>query len=83
MPGKSESQGIDPTYDPATQTVADDDGERVSIFDVDDCPRCGDVGMTHVPAGAWYDDRNDHVFCFAIGCDFHGERPAAGLAVTG
>jgi len=65
----------DPTYDPVTQTVAADDGERVSVFDVDSCPLCGGL-LTFVPATAWPNGYADHVFCFAAGCDFHAERPA-------
>lgn len=31
----------DPSYDPQTQTVAADDGSRLSVWESDDCPKCG------------------------------------------
>lgn len=71
----------DPTYDPITQTVADDIGGRVSVFDLSDCPACGGP-LTHCPGSLG--SGIDQVLCLEPACHFYAERPmpAAGSAVT-
>lgn len=62
---------MDTTFDPVSQTVADDNGDRLSIWDIDSCVKCG--GTLH----RWYgtDDGMDRTFClntlgFEPTCDF-------------
>ena len=67
---------VDPTYDPITQTVADDRECRVGLFDLDYCPKCGGY-LVYAIGG----DGPDMVMCWnALGsgatCDVIVERPA-------
>jgi hypothetical protein len=71
---------LDPTYDPVTQTVADDIEGRVSVFDLDDCPACGGP-LTHCPGSLG--GGIDQVLCLNTACRFSWERetPMLGSAV--
>jgi hypothetical protein len=71
---------IDATYDPVTQTVADDDGGRLSVFELSDCPRCGGH-LTHCPGSLG--GGIDQVLCLDTACRFYWERetPMLGSAV--
>lgn len=53
-----------PDYDPTTQTVAADDGSRMSVFDVFDCPKCGG------PLIHWGGEGPEIAMCPALGCYF-------------
>lgn len=62
-------------YDAETMTVLADDGERMSVFDQDWCPACGDGGLSHFPAsldGDWGRPGVDQVLC--LKCHFHAVR---------
>lgn len=62
-------------YDPATQTVLGDDGERFPVWDCDLCPRCG-KGLIFT-AAEWLghpDDRDDWLICRSWGCEFAVSR---------
>jgi hypothetical protein len=58
----------DSTYDPVTRTVADDDGGRLSVFELSDCPRCGGH-LTHCPGSLG--GGIDQVLCLDTACRFY------------
>ena len=72
----------DPTFDAATMTVADDAGGRLSVWDIDSCPKCDG---TLVRSYAAETGGPDVMFCInSLGfetatCDVNVQR----AAVTG
>jgi hypothetical protein len=59
-------------YDPVNQTVLADDGEPMSVFEIDSCPACGGY-LTHWIGG----DGPDLAVCLEATCDFVAERRAS------